>query len=132
MKPVGTDQTVAARATLMRHAINEFQDRPIDALEIGTWMGIGSTTIWLEQLHPGSTLTLIDPWQPYHSRADIEDTGFDYRGMDAQATDARACQRGEMPARPSHRWFPRHCGLDITVDCSEGDGQAHVVTGSDK
>lgn len=50
---------------------------------------IGSTNIWLNQLKPGSTLCLVDPWRPYASKEDLtEDIGYDYKNMDDLSTDA--------------------------------------------
>jgi hypothetical protein len=71
----------------MTRAIRMF-DRPIHALEIGTWFGEGSTQIWLNNLPEGSTLTLIDPWRPYGSAADMADAGHNYAAMDAQVLEA--------------------------------------------
>lgn len=48
----------------MEKVINEF-DRPIKALEIGTWTGDGSTQVWFKNLKPGSTLMIVDRWEPY-------------------------------------------------------------------
>jgi predicted O-methyltransferase YrrM len=39
---------------------------PASVLEIGTWMGRGSTQIWLQALPPGSSLLLIDAWRRLH------------------------------------------------------------------
>ena len=38
---------------------------PASVLEIGTWMGRGSTQIWLQALPPGSSLLLVDAWRRY-------------------------------------------------------------------
>jgi predicted O-methyltransferase YrrM len=52
------------RASIFR-VTRQFLTGPCDALEIGTWMGQGSTRVWLEILPSGSSLTLIDAWHPY-------------------------------------------------------------------
>jgi predicted O-methyltransferase YrrM len=40
------------------------------ALEIGTWFGAGSTSIWARHLTKGSQLFLVDSWAEYISDAD--------------------------------------------------------------
>lgn len=67
--------------------------KPVQALEIGVWYGIGSTNIWLENLPEESSLTLLDAWRPYASEADINGTElrptyWDYAKMDRQTGDA--------------------------------------------
>lgn len=81
---VPTNQAWPLRLQAMRNAVARFT-HPIDALEIGTWFGEGSTQIWLHSLPRGSSLTLIDPWRPYSSAADLADEDWDYAGMDRQA-----------------------------------------------
>ena len=71
----------------MTSAIRVFET-PIHALEIGTWYGEGSTQIWLQNLPAGSTLTLVDPWRPYGSAADMTDREFDYAAADRQVIEA--------------------------------------------
>jgi hypothetical protein len=53
-----------ARSSLMRGFVNWF-NKPISILEIGTWYGLGSTKLWLEELKEGSSLTVMDLWRPY-------------------------------------------------------------------
>jgi predicted O-methyltransferase YrrM len=50
-----------SRREWMLKALDFFKG-PINALEIGTWFGTGSTQLWLDHLHEGSTLTLVDMW----------------------------------------------------------------------
>jgi predicted O-methyltransferase YrrM len=85
--PVPINQVWASRAALMTSAIRTFET-PIHALEIGTWYGEGSTQIWLQNLPAGSTLTLVDPWRPYGSAADMTDREFDYAAADRQVIEA--------------------------------------------
>lgn len=84
---VPTNQVWPTRAASMTRAIRLF-DSPIHALEIGTWFGEGSTQIWLNNLPAGSTLTLVDPWRPYGSAADMADPGFNYAAVDSQVLEA--------------------------------------------
>ena len=81
---VPTNQVWPTRAASMTRAIRLF-DTPIHALEIGTWFGEGSTQIWLHNLPAGSTLTLVDPWRPYGSAADMADPGFNYAAVDSRS-----------------------------------------------
>jgi predicted O-methyltransferase YrrM len=52
------------------------------ALEIGTWFGEGSTSIWAKHLKKGSQLFLIDNWAEYISDAD-KATDSAYSAMDS-------------------------------------------------
>jgi hypothetical protein len=83
------NQVSPYRVEVMQEIFKTAFAGPIKALEVGSWYGIGSTNIWLDNIKNGSTLTLIDPWRPYHSKADREeDTSHDYKGMDDLSTDA--------------------------------------------
>jgi predicted O-methyltransferase YrrM len=83
------NQAWQGRAEVMDLLIKSAFSGPISALEIGVWYGIGSTNIWLKNLHPASTLCLIDPWKPYASKEDLnDDIGHDYKQMDDLSTDA--------------------------------------------
>lgn len=84
---VATNQVWPSRRDSMIRAARIF-DTPIHALEIGTWYGEGSTQIWFEHLPAGSTLTLVDPWRPYCSAADLADPGFNYAAVDSQMLEA--------------------------------------------
>jgi|KBSSwiStaDraftv2_1062776.scaffolds.fasta_scaffold165080_2 hypothetical protein len=84
---IPTNQAWPFRVEHMKRAIGLF-DRPIHALEVGTWFGEGSTQIWLEHLPPGSTLTLVDPWRPYASASDLADADWNYAAMDSQVLEA--------------------------------------------
>lgn len=75
------------RLSIMEEAISAF-NHPIQALELGTWFGEGSTQVWLKHLPAGSSLTLVDQWRPYASAADLADPGFDYAQMDARMFEA--------------------------------------------
>lgn len=52
------------------------------AMEIGTWFGEGSTSIWAKYLKKGSQLFLIDIWSEYISEAD-KATDSAYSAMDS-------------------------------------------------
>ena len=64
---VNIDQVWDERSEVMGQIIRTNFNRPIEALELGTWFGEGSTKIWLSQLHENSSLVLIDSWKPYVS-----------------------------------------------------------------
>ena len=76
------------RVEIMQEIIKSAFSTPINALEIGVWFGVGSTKIWLDNVKPGSTIVLVDPWKPYASKADLEDDLYDYKKMDDLSTDA--------------------------------------------
>jgi hypothetical protein len=61
---------------------------PIEALEIGCWFGEGSTKVWMENVKPGSNITLIDAWKPYATQKDLNSGDSTYRLMDNAASDA--------------------------------------------
>jgi len=67
---VSIDQVWDERREVMGQIIRTNFNRPIEALELGTWFGEGSTKIWLSQLHENSSLVLIDSWKPYVSEDD--------------------------------------------------------------
>lgn len=66
---VHTNQAWPWRVEGMRQVIKEF-DKPINALEIGTWFGEGSMCLWMDEIPEGSSLTVIDSWKPYCSEKD--------------------------------------------------------------
>jgi len=87
------NQSQPKRAEAMTNILKKNFQKPIKALEIGVWYGIGSTNIWLQNLEPGSELVLLDSWKPYASSADIEGvemrpTYWNYAKMDSLTTDA--------------------------------------------
>jgi predicted O-methyltransferase YrrM len=82
------NQAWDSRAGVMRALITAAFSKPINALEVGVWFGIGSTNIWLHALHDKSKLVLIDSWRPYASAADLKDDGWDYKAMDDLSSDA--------------------------------------------
>ena len=86
MHTPSTNQITQGRTPGMRQAIKEFNG-PINMLEIGTWYGEGSTQVWLDELKSGSSITLLDSWNPY-CHNDYNDTVFDYKNMDAKVHDA--------------------------------------------
>ncbi len=88
LPPIPQDQVWTERRPLMEQLIRRAFDRPIKAIEIGCWFGVGSTQIWLNNLKQGSTLLLIDSWKPYSSPKDLADKEWDYKEMDNLSTDA--------------------------------------------
>lgn len=53
-----------SRESKMKEIVKSF-DKPINMLEIGTWFGTGSMKLWLNELQPDSTLTVMDLWRPF-------------------------------------------------------------------
>lgn len=84
---VPTNQAWPSRIEFMTRAIQMF-DAPVQALEIGTWYGEGSTRIWMEHLPAGSSLTLVDPWKPYSSADDLADKEWNYGAVDGLVLEA--------------------------------------------
>lgn len=66
------------RASIERVARN-FLNKPSDVLEIGSWMGKGSTQIWFGVLQKDSSLMLVDSWRPYIAK---NETAKSISGMD--------------------------------------------------
>ena len=87
------DQSKLARMAVLENLIKKHISAPSTVIEIGVWYGLGSTSLWLKNLHPGSHLILLDAWKPYASNADI--TGMEmrpkfwnYPKMDSLTTEA--------------------------------------------
>lgn len=72
---------------LIRH-VHEAVSRPIRALEIGVWYGVGSTNIWLNNLRDESKLVLLDGWRPYSSSEDLADHDEGWHKIDTLSTNA--------------------------------------------
>jgi SAM-dependent methyltransferase len=66
---VHINQTWPERKDVMEGVISDFMKKKegLSILEIGTWMGEGSTQVWLNILEesPSNKLTVIDKWAPY-------------------------------------------------------------------
>jgi predicted O-methyltransferase YrrM len=77
---VHSNQLWQERRGSIRRVAQQFLTKPCDALEIGTWMGKGSTQIWLQTLPAGSSLMLIDAWRPYIAE---DETTTATAGMDS-------------------------------------------------
>jgi predicted O-methyltransferase YrrM len=117
LPPIPTNQIHPHRRRVMEQAIRTFK-RPIHALEVGSWFGEGSTRVWLENLHPGSTLTLVDAWRPYASSADrLEDREWDYAAMDGQASEAFLATF--LAVRRFETAYPGRVSVDIIRGDSE-------------
>ena len=113
---VPIDQAWPERVEAMTRAIQLF-DGPIDALEVGTWFGLGSTRIWLDHLKPGSSLTLVDPWRPYASADDLADPGWNYAAMDSLMLEAYLSTL--MTVRKFEAEHPGRLKIDILRGDSE-------------
>lgn len=85
-----TNQAWPNRMASMKAIIPQHFDRPIAALEVGTWFGLGSTPVWLDTLPTGSSLTLLDCWTSYLSETDLSTGHCIYRAMDDLAAAAFA------------------------------------------
>ena len=72
---VAPSQTTDSRAALMRSVVLAHFSKPIVALEIRTWFGVGSTRVWIDTLPLGSSLVLLDTWRGYIS-ADDDPSGL--------------------------------------------------------
>lgn len=66
--------------------IREF-DYPISVLEVGTWFGKGSMSLWLTECKDNSNLTVVDAWRPYASEKDLASYP-DYAEDDLATKDA--------------------------------------------
>ena len=62
---VHSSQLWQERRGSIHRIARQFLTKPCDVLEIGTWMGKGSTQVWLQTLPAGSSLMLVDAWRPY-------------------------------------------------------------------
>lgn len=113
---IPTNQAWPFRTEAMARAIGLFKT-PIQALEIGTWFGEGSTQIWMKHLCPGSTLTLVDPWRPYASSADLADTGWNYSGMDSLVIE------GYLSTILAVRKFENANPGRLSIDILRGDSE---------
>ena len=56
----------------MNKIISETFDHPIKAIEVGSWFGKGSTSIWLKQLKKNSQLILVDAWKKFGKVEDLK------------------------------------------------------------
>ena len=61
---VHTNQLWDERVNAMKLVISKFNE-PVTVLEIGSWMGKGSTTLFLNQLPEFSKLVLVDSWTTF-------------------------------------------------------------------
>jgi SAM-dependent methyltransferase len=76
------NQAAPHRVKPMQDLIKKHSKKPLKFLEVGTWYGEGSTRIWLDALHPDSSVTLIDYWKSFSSEKDLENKNFDYKKFD--------------------------------------------------
>jgi len=65
---IHSDQLWEERKGVLYEIILPYLKSPITVLEIGAWMGLGSTQLW-KKLMPSSKLVIADAWSP----ADIND-----------------------------------------------------------
>ena len=79
---VAIDQAWDVRKETMGQIILTNFNKPIEALELGTWFGEGSTKLWLSQLQENSSLVLIDSWKPYATEDDIKNGPVAFINMD--------------------------------------------------
>lgn len=82
------NQAAPHRVVPMRNLIKKHSKKPLKILEIGTWYGEGSTRIWLDEIHPNSSVTLIDSWKAYCSEKDLKNPDFNYKKFDDMTHDA--------------------------------------------
>jgi len=62
---VRANQLWADRKQVMERVAREFLTKPSNVLEVGTWMGKGSTQVWIQLLPARSSLTVLDLWKQY-------------------------------------------------------------------
>ncbi|AXS40635.1 class I SAM-dependent methyltransferase [Breoghania sp. L-A4] len=79
---VTRNQMSVERRRVMREIVKRYFDRSISMIEIGTWFGEGSTSVWVEQLPEGSSLMLVDSWRPYLTELDSREGVLGYQAMD--------------------------------------------------
>ena len=141
MHTPSTNQITQGRTPGMRQAIKEFNG-PINMLEIGTWYGEGSTQVWLDELKSGSSITLLDSWNPY-CHNDYNDTVFDYKNMDAKVHDAFiktfeqvvsfekfGPSKQEFKADAMGKWVREDKDIKITI--IRGDSKTYLSNFADK
>jgi len=87
---------------------------PVNMLEIGTWYGTGSTRLWLDLLHEGSSLTLMDLWRPF-SNDSSECT--EIRGDDTKA------YQGWISTIEQVQLFESAKRKNITINVIRGDSK---------
>lgn len=68
---VNAGQLWPARIPYMKKAAARFFIPGCKILEVGTWMGQGSTMIWLHYMPPDSQLVCIDKWSAYITENDL-------------------------------------------------------------
>jgi hypothetical protein len=82
LSPVTMNQSNLQRREVMRRiATGSFKNK-INMLEVGTWFGTGSTKVWLENIPPGSSVTLLDSWKSYVTKSDSSLGRRGYAAMD--------------------------------------------------
>tara|TARA_Y100000589_G_C27055489_1_gene589125 strand:- start:125 stop:958 length:834 start_codon:yes stop_codon:yes gene_type:complete len=68
----GSNLQSIEKASKMATIISETFSYPIKAIEVGSWFGEGSTSIWLKQLPKNSQLLLIDSWKKFGNKDDLK------------------------------------------------------------
>lgn len=87
-KIVNISQAWGPRAPYMKKAVQTFLPPNGRLLEVGTWMGCGSTQIWLAHLPTTAELICIDKWGEYVSNQDHMYGPSPYRAMDSLSRTA--------------------------------------------
>lgn len=60
---IHSDQLWSERKIVLKEITMDYLKNPITVLEIGAWMGLGSTQLW-KNLLPSSKLVIADAWSP--------------------------------------------------------------------
>lgn len=71
---VHRNQLWSERSNALSELLCQF-DSPVTVLEIGTWMGRGSTAMFLNQLPKGSSLVMLDSWDDFVKERGGEQVG---------------------------------------------------------
>ena len=120
-KEIPQNQAWGNRAPIMEQLIKVgIGQRPVRLLEIGVWYGLGSTDIWLTHCAPGSEIFLVDPWRPYASQEDLRYTGWDWKGVDDQSTDAF------LSAFLATKRHQARRGGDVKIHLTRGDSASFL------
>lgn len=78
------DQSTPERLQHLSNLIGQNfpSDKPLSVLEIGSWFGLGSSTLLSRILPSESQLVLLDTWKPYILKSDKSHKLYGYAHMD--------------------------------------------------
>ena len=78
------DQSTSERLQSLSDIVTKYFpiDKPLLVLEIGTWFGLGSSSLLSSVLPRNSQLVLLDKWKPYINQSDKSHKLYGYAHMD--------------------------------------------------